>query len=100
MFLIRTTHKQDLSPLIREAIISHWQLGHSYSNIVRLINALKVANISKSTVVFTVKRFRETNLSEPRPGRGLTHTARTQRLVRSIREVLAQVVLASVLARP
>ena len=79
-------HTKDLSPCVRKAIISHWALGRPYSEIAGLINDSKIASISKGTVWYTIKRFRETDSCETRPGKGRKRTVRTPRLVRSVHQ--------------
>ena len=68
-------HAKDLSPCVREALFTHWQLRRPYSEIV--------AKISKEEVWYTIKRFRETNSCKIRPEKGRNGSVRTTRLVRS-----------------
>ena len=47
-----------------EAIIKLWQRGYPYSRIVDTINDSAIAQISKGTVAYQVKKFQETNSVE------------------------------------
>ena len=44
-----------------EAAIKLWQTGYPYSRIVDTINDSVIAQISKGTVAYQVKKFQETN---------------------------------------
>ena len=47
-----------------EAIIKLWQRGYPYSRIVNIINDSAIAQISKRTVAYQVKKFQETESVE------------------------------------
>ena len=47
-----------------EAIIKLWQRCYPYTRIVNIINDSAIAQISKSTVVYQVKKFQETKSVE------------------------------------
>ena len=68
---------------LREAIIKLWQRGYSYSSIVDTINGSAIAQISKGTVAYQVKKFQETNSVETMKKSGRPRSVRTPNLRRS-----------------
>ena len=68
---------------LREAIIKLWQRGYSYSSIVDTINGSAIAQISKGTVAYQVKKFQETNSVKTMKKTGRPRPVRTPNLRRS-----------------
>ena len=68
---------------LREAIIKLWQRGYSYSSIVDTINGSAIAQISKGTVAYQVKKFQETNSVVTMKKTGRPRSVRTPNLRRS-----------------
>ena len=66
-----------------EAIIKLWQRGYPYSRIVDTINDSAIAQISKGTVAYQVKKFQETNSVETIKKTGRPRSVRMPNLRRS-----------------
>ena len=92
------------SSQVREAIITLRAKGFSYEKIAKSINN-GLGPISKGTVCYNVKKYKETNSVENQPKTGRPCNKRTPQMIKNTREKIRRLVkrsmrkMASMLSR-